>query len=157
MAELSRRKFLGGAGALAVGVGGLPAFLAACASDSRTSPGSSTGSSSEPFKIGALIPIPYSYRHPREYVAANVTATLNVLEASRRTDVARIVQVSSSEVYAELRLARKNPSVHSVLASYALLPKLGTGERATPIYSLHHQAVQHVLGNAVDSNRLGRD
>ena len=49
--------------------------------------------------LGALIPIPYSYRHPREYVAANVTATLNVLEAARRTDVARIVQVSSSEVY----------------------------------------------------------
>ena len=49
--------------------------------------------------LGALIPIPYSYRHPREYVAANVTATLNVLEASRRHDVARLVQVSSSEVY----------------------------------------------------------
>jgi dTDP-glucose 4,6-dehydratase len=49
--------------------------------------------------LGALIPIPYSYRHPREYVAANVTGTLNVLEASRRKPVKRIVQVSSSEVY----------------------------------------------------------
>jgi NAD dependent epimerase/dehydratase len=51
------------------------------------------------FHLGALIPIPYSYRHPREYVAANVTGTLNVLEASRRASVNRLVQVSSSEVY----------------------------------------------------------
>lgn len=57
MAELSRRKFIVGAGAFAVGVGSLPAFLAACASDPKTSPGSSAGSSSEPFKIGALIPL----------------------------------------------------------------------------------------------------
>jgi NAD dependent epimerase/dehydratase len=49
--------------------------------------------------LGALIPIPYSYRHPREFVAANVVGTLNVLEAARRADVHRIVQVSSSEVY----------------------------------------------------------
>jgi NAD dependent epimerase/dehydratase len=49
--------------------------------------------------LGALIPIPYSYRHPREFVAANVVGTLNVLEAARRVDVRRIVQVSSSEVY----------------------------------------------------------
>jgi NAD dependent epimerase/dehydratase len=49
--------------------------------------------------LGALIPIPYSYRHPREYVAANIVGTLNVLEASRRVGVSRVVQVSSSEVY----------------------------------------------------------
>jgi NAD dependent epimerase/dehydratase len=49
--------------------------------------------------LGALIPIPYSYVHPREFVAANVTGTLNVVEAARRTGVERIVQTSSSEVY----------------------------------------------------------
>jgi len=49
--------------------------------------------------LGALIPIPYSYRHPREFVETNVVGTLNVLEASRRNDVRRIVQISSSEVY----------------------------------------------------------
>ena len=51
------------------------------------------------FHLGALIPIPYSYLHPREFVAANVTGTLNILESSRRQDVARIVHTSSSEVY----------------------------------------------------------
>jgi NAD dependent epimerase/dehydratase len=49
--------------------------------------------------LGALIPIPYSYRHPREFVDANVVATMNVLEAVRRNDVARLVHTSSSEVY----------------------------------------------------------
>jgi NAD dependent epimerase/dehydratase len=49
--------------------------------------------------LGALIPIPYSYQHPREFVETNVVGTLNVLEASRRAGVARVVQASSSEVY----------------------------------------------------------
>ena len=49
--------------------------------------------------LGALIPIPYSYRHPREFVTANVEGTLNVLEAARRQDLQRIVHTSTSEVY----------------------------------------------------------
>jgi NAD dependent epimerase/dehydratase len=51
------------------------------------------------FHLGALIPIPYSYRHPREFVTANVVGTLNVLEAARRGGSPRIVQTSTSEVY----------------------------------------------------------
>jgi NAD dependent epimerase/dehydratase len=49
--------------------------------------------------LGALIPIPYSYRHPREFVTANVVGTLNVLEAARREEIDRIVHTSTSEVY----------------------------------------------------------
>ena len=51
------------------------------------------------FHLGALIPIPYSYRHPREFVTANVEGTLNVLEAARREEPTRIVHTSTSEVY----------------------------------------------------------
>lgn len=51
------------------------------------------------FHLGALIPIPYSYRHPREFVTANVEGTLNLLEAARRSGTARIVHTSTSEVY----------------------------------------------------------
>jgi NAD dependent epimerase/dehydratase len=51
------------------------------------------------FHLGALIPIPYSYRHPREFVTANVVGTLNILEAARREEPARIVHTSTSEVY----------------------------------------------------------
>jgi NAD dependent epimerase/dehydratase len=49
--------------------------------------------------LGALIPIPYSYVHAREYVAANVVGTLNVLEAVRRHGTRRVVHTSTSEVY----------------------------------------------------------
>ncbi len=49
--------------------------------------------------LGALIAIPYSYEAPRSYVRANVEGTLNVLEAARRYNVARVVHTSTSEVY----------------------------------------------------------
>jgi len=51
------------------------------------------------FHLGALIPIPYSYEHPREFVEANAVGTLNVLEACRREPVRRVVHTSTSEVY----------------------------------------------------------
>jgi dTDP-glucose 4,6-dehydratase len=51
------------------------------------------------FHLGALIPIPYSYVHPREFVTTNVEGTLNVLEACRRHRIARLVHTSTSEVY----------------------------------------------------------
>lgn len=49
--------------------------------------------------LGALIAIPYSYSAPRSYVETNVVGTLNLLEAARKADVARIVHTSTSEVY----------------------------------------------------------
>jgi dTDP-glucose 4,6-dehydratase len=53
--------------------------------------------------LGALIPIPYSYRHPREFVTANVEGTLNVLEACRAAEVSRLLHTSTSEVYGTAR------------------------------------------------------
>lgn len=49
--------------------------------------------------LAALIAIPYSYEAPRSYVRTNMEGTLNVLEAARRYDVARVVHTSTSEVY----------------------------------------------------------
>jgi NAD dependent epimerase/dehydratase len=57
------------------------------------------------FHLGALIPIPYSYRHPREFVDTNVVGALNMLEACRRTGVGNLVHVSSSEVYGTPKVA----------------------------------------------------
>lgn len=51
------------------------------------------------FHLAALIGIPYSYAAPRSYVRTNLEGTLNVLEAARRHDVARVVHTSTSEVY----------------------------------------------------------
>src|SRR4051794_7723329 len=38
------------------------------------------------FHLASLIGIPYSYEAPHSYVATNVTGTLNILEACRRSD-----------------------------------------------------------------------
>jgi dTDP-glucose 4,6-dehydratase len=51
------------------------------------------------FNLGALIGIPYSYQSPRDVVDTNMVGTLNVLEAARENDVARLIQISTSEVY----------------------------------------------------------
>lgn len=51
------------------------------------------------FHLAALIAIPHSYVAAQSYVDTNVTGTLNVLEAARRSDVLRVVHTSTSEVY----------------------------------------------------------
>jgi NAD dependent epimerase/dehydratase len=51
------------------------------------------------FHLGAMISIPYSYRHPVEVAKTNVIGTLNVLMASRDLKVERLIHISSSEVY----------------------------------------------------------
>ena len=51
------------------------------------------------FHLGALIAIPYSYKHPAEVVETNVLGTLNVLLAGQETCVRRILHTSTSEVY----------------------------------------------------------
>ncbi len=49
--------------------------------------------------LAALIGIPYSYIAPRSYVDTNIGGTLNILEASKNNEVAKIVVTSTSEVY----------------------------------------------------------
>lgn len=51
------------------------------------------------FHLGALIGIPYSYIHPRNYVDTNVIGSTNVLTACRDLGVERLVHLSTSEVY----------------------------------------------------------
>jgi len=51
------------------------------------------------FHLGALISIPYSYRHPVEVAETNFLGTLNVLNACRQAGVKRLIHTSTSEVY----------------------------------------------------------
>jgi len=55
------------------------------------------------FHLGALISIPYSYRHPYEVAETNLMGTLNVLQACREGGVERLVHTSTSEVYGTAR------------------------------------------------------
>lgn len=51
------------------------------------------------FHLGALISIPYSYRHPVEVAETNFLGTLNILNACRQAGVKRLIHTSTSEVY----------------------------------------------------------
>lgn len=56
------------------------------------------------FHLAALIAIPYSYEAPDSYVRSNVVGTLNLLQAVRQAGVARMIQVSTSEVYGSAQM-----------------------------------------------------
>jgi dTDP-glucose 4,6-dehydratase len=55
--------------------------------------------SSHVFHLGALIAIPYSYRHPFSFVQTNIIGTANVLNACLDLSLDRLVATSTSEVY----------------------------------------------------------
>ncbi len=109
--------------------------------------------------LGALIPIPYSFKHAREYVSANIEGTLNVLEASRRSDVRRIVQVSSSEVYGTAQVV-PIPESHPLhpQSPYAAT-KVGADQLALTYWHAHRPAgrarppVQHLRAAPVGPGR----
>lgn len=49
--------------------------------------------------LAALIGIPYSFVAPKNYFDTNVIGTMNVLEASKKNNVKKIILTSTSEVY----------------------------------------------------------
>ena len=51
------------------------------------------------FHLGAIISIPYSYKHPRHTWQVNVTGTMNVLSAARDFGTPKVLVTSTSEVY----------------------------------------------------------
>lgn len=55
------------------------------------------------FHLGALISIPYSYRHPVEVASTNFMGTMNVLTACLEQGVERLIHTSTSEVYGTAR------------------------------------------------------
>ncbi|MBN6185565.1 SDR family NAD(P)-dependent oxidoreductase [Aneurinibacillus sp. BA2021] len=55
------------------------------------------------FHLGALIAIPYSYKHPGDVAQVNVLGTLHVAQAALEHGVARVIHTSTSEVYGTAR------------------------------------------------------
>ena len=51
------------------------------------------------FNLAALIAIPYSYIAPDSYVDTNIRGALNICQAALKSEVGRVIQVSTSEVY----------------------------------------------------------
>ena len=51
------------------------------------------------FHLAALIGIPYSYYSPLAYIKTNIEGTYNILQATRKLDIQRVIHTSTSEVY----------------------------------------------------------
>ncbi len=51
------------------------------------------------YHLGALIGVPYSFVHPQDVFINNTQATLNILTASKKLEIPRIIITSTSEVY----------------------------------------------------------
>ena len=51
------------------------------------------------FHLAALIGIPYSYHAPESYVDTNIKGTFNILNASLKNEVKKVLITSTSEVY----------------------------------------------------------
>ena len=49
--------------------------------------------------LAALIAIPYSYHSPDTYIDTNIKGTLNIVQAARDLNVAKVLHTSTSEVY----------------------------------------------------------
>lgn len=88
------------------------------------------GSSDFVFHLASLIGIPYSFNAPRSYIETNVTGTLNICEAALRSDVERLIHVSTSEVYGSAcyvpmdekhRLSAQSPYAASKIAADQLV------------------------------------
>ena len=65
------------------------------------------------FNLAALIGIPYSYRSTESYIDTNIKGTFNLLSASKKQKVKKIIHISTSELYgsAQIPISEKHPVV----------------------------------------------
>jgi UDP-glucuronate 4-epimerase len=104
----------------------------------------------EPQRVVHLAALPgarHSFEEPRAYVDANVTATLNVLEACRRAGPTNLVYASSSSVYgdsAALPFSEHDPADRPI-------SPYGATKRATELLA---HAYSHAFGLPVTGLRF---
>lgn len=86
------------------------------------------------FHLGALISIPYSYKHPAEVASTNMMGTLNMLLACRDLGVERLVHTSTSEVYGTALVTPINESHPLQGQSPYSASKIGADKLAESFY-----------------------
>jgi dTDP-glucose 4,6-dehydratase len=89
------------------------------------------------FHLGALITIPYSYKHPYEVAETNFMGTLNVLMACEKEKVGKIIHTSTSEVYGTARYAPINEDHPLQGQSPYSASKIGADKLAESFFSAY--------------------
>lgn len=98
----------------------------------------------EVFHLAALIAIPFSYHSPDSYVDTNIKGTLNVLQAARDLETARVLITSTSEVYGTAQyvpIDEKHP--YQGQSPYSAT-KIGADRLAESFYRSFHMPVSIV-------------
>jgi dTDP-glucose 4,6-dehydratase len=85
--------------------------------------------------LAALIAIPYSYHSPDTYVDTNIKGTLNVIQAARDLEVAKVVHTSTSEVYGTAKFVPITESHPLQGQSPYSASKIGADQLAMSFYS----------------------
>jgi len=93
------------------------------------------------FHLGALISIPYSYKHPAEVASTNMIGTLNMLLACRDFGVERLVHTSTSEVYGTALVAPINETHPLQGQSPYSASKIGADKLAESFYCAYNLPV----------------
>jgi NAD dependent epimerase/dehydratase len=84
--------------------------------------------------LAALISIPFSYQSPASFMDTNVTGTLNLLQAARDFDLARVVCASTSEVYGTARYTPIDEEHPLQAQSPYAASKIGADQMALSFY-----------------------
>jgi NAD dependent epimerase/dehydratase len=85
--------------------------------------------------LAALIAIPYSYHSPDTYIETNIKGTLNVIQAARDLEVAKVVHTSTSEVYGTAKFIPITESHPLQGQSPYSASKIGADQLAMSFYS----------------------
>ena len=93
------------------------------------------------FHLGALISIPYSYRHPADVAETNFMGTLNILMACRELGTPRLIHTSTSEVYGTARQVPINESHPLQGQSPYSASKIGADKLAESFYCTYNLPV----------------
>jgi NAD dependent epimerase/dehydratase len=85
--------------------------------------------------LAALIAIPFSYYSPDTYIETNIRGTLNVLQAARELQVAKVIHTSTSEVYGTAKYVPMDESHPLQGQSPYSASKIGADQLAFSFYS----------------------
>ena len=85
--------------------------------------------------LAALIGIPYSYNAPRSYIATNIIALLNILNACKNKNVSKIIHTSTSEVYGSAKFTPMTENHPLFAQSPYAASKIGADQLALSFYN----------------------
>lgn len=82
------------------------------------------------FNLASLIGIPYSYKAPGSYIDTNIKGIINIMNASRKYKIRKIIHTSTSEVYGSAKFLPMNENHPLNAQSPYAASKIGSDQLA---------------------------